>query len=214
MGDSKASYTQDEVNEIVRRALDQQAQHERVLSHRELVEIAAEAGIDRDALERATTELAQQRTQDLARRADLAELAAERTIQLKRFGASAVSLSVLNVFFYFVDTHFTGGTWFYWPLVLSGTVLGLRLRHVIFPFDKLLKRRRQAEKERERQRRRAEREAWKQRLFQGGAAVSQNAKQFEAVVQAGVAALMNIAAQKLERHFKRDDPPPDRDRRG
>jgi hypothetical protein len=198
--EAKSSYTQDEVNEIVRRALDQQATDERVLSHEELVEIAAEAGIDRDALDRATTELAQQRTQERARQADLAEMAQERTIQLKRFGASAVSLSLLNAFFYFVDTHFTGGTWFYMPLVLSGTVLGLRLRHVIFPFDKLLKRRQREEKRRDRERRRSEH--WTHRLFEGSPA-SEGAKRFEVVVQAGVNVLLNVAAKKLERHFKR-----------
>lgn len=198
--EAKSSYTQDEVNEIVRRALDQQVHDERVLSHQELVDIAAEAGIDREALERATTEIAQQRTQDRARQADLAEIAEERTIQLKRFGASAVSLSLLNTFFYFVDTHFTGGTWFYWPLVLSGTVLGLRVRHVIFPFDKLLKRREREEKRREREQRRSEH--WTRRLFRG-ATSSENAKRFEVVVQAGVNVLLTVAAKKLERHLKR-----------
>ena len=62
MTDPQAHYTQEEINEIIRRALSEPASRERALSHAELVEIAAEAGIERDALERATAELAQSRT--------------------------------------------------------------------------------------------------------------------------------------------------------
>lgn len=205
MSAPQAEYTQEEVNEIIRRALGAQAIDERVLSHAELVEIAAESGIEREALERATAELAQARTQELARQVESRAIAAERTVQLKRFGASVVSYSILNGFLYFIASRFTGGTWYVWPLLGSGALLALQVRHVIFPHDKILRNRRREEKRRERERRRAARAAWKHRLFEGGDVVAQGAKEFETVVQSGVTALLKIAARKLEDHVEREE---------
>ncbi len=205
MTDPQASYTQDEVNEIIKRALGEQAISERGLSHAELVEIAAESGIEREALERATAELAQSRLQELARQVVSCEIAAERVVQLKRFAASAVSYSVLNGFLYFVASRLTGGTWYVWPLLGSGALLALQVRHVIFPYDKIVRRRRREEKQRERERRRAARAAWKRGLLEGGSAVAQGAKEFEAVVQSGVTALLKIATRKLEEHVERHE---------
>jgi hypothetical protein len=207
---SEAKYTQEEINEIVKRALGEQAQSERALSHAELVEIAAEAGIEREALERATAELAQARTQELARQVESREIAAERTVQLKRFVASAVSFSILNGFLYFIASRLTGGTWYVWPLLGSGALLALQVRHVMFPYDKVLRRRRREEKQRVREKRRAAREAWKQKLFEGGSAVAQGAKEFETVVQSGVAALLKIVTRKLEDRVEREDKRRDR----
>ena len=209
MTDPQAHYTQEEINEIIRRALSEPAARECALSHAELVEIAAEAGIERDALERATAELAQSRTQDQARQVAAHELAAERVVQLKRFASSAVSYSFLNVFLYFIATRFTGGTWYVWPLLGSGALLALQVRHVIFPYDKVLRQRRREEKRRERERRRAARAAWKQKFFDGGDTVAQGAKEFETAVQSGAAALLKIATRKIgdhvERHERRHD---------
>ena len=205
MSDPQASYTQEEVNEIIRRALSTQASDERALSHAELVEIAGEAGIEREAVERATAELAQARTQELARQVESRAIAAERTVQLKRFGASAVSYSILNGFLYLIASRFTGGTWYVWPLLGSGALLALQVRHVIFPHDKILRNRRREEKRRERERRRAARAAWKHKLFEGGDAVAQGAKEFETVVQSGVTALLKIATRKLEDHVEREE---------
>ena len=205
MTDPQAHYTQEEINEIIRRALSEPASRERALSHAELVEIAAEAGIERDALERATAELAQSRTREQARQVAAHELAAERAVQLKRFAASAVSYSVLNGFLYFIATRITGSTWYVWPLLGSGALLALQLRHVIFPYDKILRRRRREEKQRERERRRAARAAWKHKLLEGGDAVAQGAKEFETAVQSGVATLLKIATRKLQDHVERHE---------
>ena len=205
MADPQAHYTQEEINEIIRRALSQPAARERALSHAELVEIAAEAGIERDALERATAELAQSRTQDQARQVAAHELAAERAVQLKRFAASAVSYSFLNVFLYFIATRFTGGTWYVWPLLGSGALLALQVRHVIFPYDKVLRQRRREERARERERRRAARAAWKRKFLESGDTVAQGAKEFETAVQSGVAVLLKIATRKIEDHVERHE---------
>jgi hypothetical protein len=205
MDGSNPIYTQEEVNEILKRALSQEAGHERVLSRDELIEIATEAGIARDALDRAMVDLAQEHTRELARRGEAAEIAAERKVQLKRFGASLVSLSVLNVFLYVACVRITGGNWFVWPMLGSGALLALRLRHVIFPYDKVERRRREAERRRERARKHAERDAWKQRLFGMNASSSDTAKAFENVVQTGVSALLAIAERKLAEHKEREE---------
>jgi 2TM domain len=210
MSDPQARYTQEEINEIIRRALSEPASRERALSHAELIEIAAEAGIEREAVERATAELAQTRTQEKEQQFAAYELAAERAVQLRRFASSAVSYSVLNAFLYFIATRFTGGTWYVWPLLGSGALLALQLRHVIFPYDKVLQRLRREEKWRERERRRAARAAWKDKLLGGSDAVTQGAKEFETAVQSGVAALLKIATRKLEDHVERHEKRRDR----
>jgi hypothetical protein len=205
MDRSQPRYTQDEVNEILKRALAQEAGQERVLSHDELVDIAAEAGIERAALDRAMVELAQEHSRALARKRETSEIAAERQLQLKRWGASLVSHAVLNGFLYVISAKLMGGTWFVWPLTVSGALLALKLRHVLFPYDKVQRRRRQAERQREQERKRAEREAWKQRIFGGGEqVVADGVKRFETVVQAGVSALLSVAERKLAEHRARE----------
>jgi hypothetical protein len=202
MSSAKPTYSQAEVNEIIRRALDQQTGREGHLDHDDLVAIADEVGIDRESLECATADLAQARERNLSKQDEAKEIAAERTIQLKRFGATLLSHAVMNTVFYFVDTRFFGGVWFKWPLLGSAILLTFRLRNVLAPHDKLLRRRRREERKRERERRRAERSAWKRNPISEGQGLSEGTKQFEKVVQAGVATLLEIASRKLDEHTK------------
>lgn len=205
MSNAKPTYSQAEINEIIRRALDKQSEHEGHLGHDDLVAIADEVGIDRESLERATTELAQTRVSRLSRQDEAKEIAEERKIQLKRFGATLLSHAIMNGVFYYIDTRFFSGGWFKWPLLGSAILLTLRLRHVIAPYDKLSRRRKKEEQLREREQRRAARAAWKNRLFSEVQSSSENAKEFEKVVQSGVAALLEIASRKLDEHKARQD---------
>jgi hypothetical protein len=199
---SKPTYSQAEINEIIRRALDKQSEREGHLDHDDLVAIADEVGIDRESLERATAELAQTRDSRLSRQDAAEEIAEERTIQLKRFGATLLSHAIMNGVFYYIDTHFFAGGWFKWPLLGSAILLTFRLRNVLAPHDKLLSRRRKEERRREKEQRRAARAAWKQLLITDWKAPTDNAKEFEKVVQSGVAALLEIASRKLDEHAK------------
>jgi hypothetical protein len=203
MSNAKPTYSQGEVNEIIRRALDKQAERQDHLGHDDLVAIADEVGIDRESLERATAELAQTRVSRLSRQDEAKEIAEERTIQLKRFGASLLSHVVMNGVFYYIDTHFFAGAWFKWPLLGSAILLTFRLRNVLAPYDKLRRRRLKEERRREREQRREARAAWKQRVFADVKAPSDNAKEFENIVQSGVAALLEIASRKLDEHKSR-----------
>ena len=202
MTNAKPTYSQAEVNEIIRRALDKQAERQDHLGHDDLVAIADEVGIDRESLERATAELARTRVSRLSRQDEAKEIAEERAVQLKRFGAALLSHAVMNAALYYIDTHFFAGAWFKWPLLGSAILLTLRLRSALAPHDKLLRRRRKEERRREREQRRAARSAWKQHFVADWKAPSDHAKEFEKVVQSGVAALLEIASRKLDEHAK------------
>jgi hypothetical protein len=111
----------------------------------------------------------------------------------------------MNAVFYVIDTHFFGGAWFKWPLLGSAIFLTIRLRNVLAPHDKLMRRRRKEARKREREQRRAARAAWKHQLFSDGQNPSQGTNEFEKVVQTGVAALLEIASRKLDEHAKFHD---------
>jgi hypothetical protein len=199
--DSKPTYSQAEVNEIIRRALDKQSARQDHLDHDDLVAIADEVGIDRASLERATAEIAKDRDRAVAHDDDTKAVARERNIQLKSFLGAAVSHAIMNAAFYVIDTQFFGGTWFKWPLLGSAIVLAFRLRRVLAPQEQMLRRRRKEERRRAREQRRA---AWleiKQRVLPNGPQ-KPSSKDFELVVQTGVAALLKIAARKLDEHGK------------
>lgn len=204
MDGPKPSYTQEEVNEILRRALSQEANRESALSHEDLVEIAKEAGIERSSLDQAIADLAQEHVRELARQGEAVEIAAERRLELKRFGSALVSHATLNVFLYLVATRLLGSSFWVWPLLGSGALLALRLRHVIFPYDKVLRRRKRERRQRERERRAALRADWGKRILGGTGPVPDPAKAFEAVVQKGVSALLAVAERKLDEHRARE----------
>jgi len=166
MTDPQAHYTQEEINEIIRRALSEPAARERALSHAELVEIAAEAGIERDALERATAELAQSRTQDQARQVARTSWrpsgGAAQAVRL--IGGQLLlpeSLPVLHRHsLHWRNLVHLAATGQRCPAGAAGAARDL-------PYDKVLRQRRREEKLRERERRRAARAAWKQKFFEG-----------------------------------------------
>jgi hypothetical protein len=204
MDASDPTYTQEEVNEILRRALTREAARDSVLTHDDLVEIAVEAGIDRSSLDQAIADLAQQHVRELARKDEAAEVAAERQVQLKRFLASLTSHAVLNAFLYLVATRLLGSSWWVWPLLGSGIVLALKLRHVLFPYDKLQSRRKRERRQQERERRAAVRADWRKRIL-GVAGPSPDAsKAFETVVQKGVSVLLEVVERKLDQHKSRE----------
>lgn len=207
MAASETTYTQEEVNEILRRALTQEANRESALSHEDLVEIAMEAGIDRSSLDQAIADLAQEHMRELSRKGEAAEIIAERKVQLKRFLAALVSHAALNGFLYLVATRLLGGSWWVWPLLGSGVLLALKLRHVLFPYDKVLHRRKRERRQREREQRLAARADWRKRILGVGGRPPDAAKVFESVVQKGVSVLLEVAERKLDEHRSAGKPP-------
>lgn len=218
----RRTYTQQEVTEILKRAMKQQSLKEQDLSHDELLEMADEVGIDRAALESATVDLAESRADELAREEDARELAQERSRLLEGFAFSLLVYLGVGAMLYFVDTRFTGGTWYYWVLMGWGIGLLFRLRSVFFPRHSLERRKKREAKMARRLERRALREARHRQLREafgvhgGGQSdpreaeararqVEAGAREFENAVQAGVAALLTVAARKITEHAARVD---------
>ena len=89
MTNPKATYTQEEVNAILRRALEAQSRRPQDFSGEDLSAIAKEAGIDETALREATDAIEADRREALGREEEGKALAAERSFQFRRLGFSA-----------------------------------------------------------------------------------------------------------------------------
>jgi hypothetical protein len=206
----RPTYTAEEAAEILKRALKQQSVKEQGLSHDELVEMAAEVGIPREALEDATAHVGEERAAELERQSQARELAEERTRLFNRFVSSLLVYIVVNSILYFVDRRFTGGTWFYFVLLGWGIGLLFQLRSVLFPQGSLLRRRRREARLAAKSERRALRDARRQRMLKAFTSpvhaqheLETGAREFESAVQAGVAALLQVAARKIHDHAER-----------
>jgi hypothetical protein len=212
MSETRRTYSQEEVTEILKRALRQQSLRGKQLSHDELVEMANEVGIDRDSLDAATADLAQTREAELVLHDQERELAEERVRRLTKFASSLFTFLVIGVALYFISKQMGGQNWFYYPVIGFSIALAFQLRGIFFPHEGLERRRRRELKEARRQERRMAREALRSRVqaslatppIQGlNQAVNTGAKEFEAAVQAGVAALLTVAAKKIQVHADR-----------
>jgi hypothetical protein len=165
--------------------------------------MAQEVGIDREAVEEATAELAQTRADELVRQTQAVELAQERARQLSRFVGSLVTFLVVGALLYFIDRKFIGGAWYFWALLAWSIPLVLRLRGVLFPQRSLERHKLREARRADRQERRAARHQRKQRIraawenVGSPAAMNEGAREFEHAVQAGVAALLSVAARKI-----------------
>jgi hypothetical protein len=201
------TYTEKEVTEILKRAMAQGLSTEG-LSHDDLVEMARELDIDQGALEAACQEVARGKEHDLKRRAERDELSAERARCLQRFFSSLVTYAVISAGLFFVNVRFVHGEWFFWVLAFFGVMLLFKLRSVVSPEASLEKRKRRELRRQQREQRRLEREQWRARMRAAWTpsarpeAIEQSAKQFEVAVQNGVAALLNLAARKIEAHLE------------
>jgi hypothetical protein len=232
---SKRTYTQEEVTEILKRAMKQQSMQKQGLSHEELVEMANEVGIDRAAVESATAELVETRADELARQEQETELAQQRSRLFNGFVSSLLFYLVLCGALFFIDTKFTGGQWYYWPALGCAIALVMQLRSVLFPQRSILRRKARERKRAQHEERRALRRARQRQLRQAfgldphiemsgpeaiasraaleaemherrghvEAAINAGAREFETAVQAGVAALLNVAARKIQDHAAR-----------
>ncbi|HKQ68083.1 MAG TPA: 2TM domain-containing protein [Polyangiaceae bacterium] len=211
----RRTYSQDEVTEILKRALRQQSLRHQVLSHDELIEMADEVGIDREALEAATADLAQSRQADLLRETEARELAAERARLWNRFVSSLLTYVVVNsvvylCFFYWLGKKVPDAAWFFWLVGAWGIALAFQLRALFFPEASLRRRKEREAKAALKAEKRAARAMHHRRLteafrgeYGGGARIDAGAKEFEHAVEAGVAALLGVAARKIHEHAER-----------
>lgn len=165
-------YSRDEVEEILRRALETQPLE--MLSHEDLVEAAVEAGIDADDVEAAAQQIEEER-----------EIRVEENRILswrkKRFLQSIYTYVVVNGGLFLIDLMSGPGWWVQWVLAGWGIGLALSARRALMP-------------DRERLRAKIRRRlSWRRR----GKWEKQVRKEVDRAIQVGVDALVEAASRKL-----------------
>ena len=165
-------YTRDEVEEILRRAL--QTQPLETLSHEDLVAAAVEAGIDADDVEAAARQLEEEREL----RAEEDRIVGHRK---RRFLQSIYTFVIVNSGLFLIDAMSGPGWWVQWVLGGWGIALALGARRALMP-------------DRARLRARARRHVAKRRR---GHWERQVRKEVDRAIQVGVDALVDAASRKL-----------------
>ncbi len=187
------TYSREEADEILRRALEEQGEEGTGIHHDDLVAAAREVGIPASAVEAAASEhgdyqLLQQRMKVLRGQKRLA------------FVYHLLTFLVVNLGIYAFD-RFDGGPWFFqYVLIFWGVILLLLGIRQLAPSKAGL--RRKAERQLARERRRAERQRRRQGVRVPGVAsqLPAAAREFESAVQEGVSALMSAAAKAIREH--------------
>jgi len=165
-------YSRDEVEEILRRALETQPLE--TLSHQDLVDSAVEAGIDAADIEAAATQIEEER-----------ELLVEEhqivTARKQRFLQSMYTYVVVNAGLFVIDIMSGPGWWVQWVLAGWGVALALGARRALMP-------------DRERLRARARRRIARRSR---GKWEKQVRKEVDRAIQVGVDSLVDAASRKL-----------------
>ena len=165
-------YSRDEVEEILRRALESQPLE--MLSHRDLVDAAVEAGIDAADVEAAAKQIEEERE---------VRAEEERIVNRRRgrFLQGIYTYVVVNAGLFVIDVMAGPGWWVQWVLAGWGIVLALSARRALMP-------------DRQRLRARARRRIAKRRR---GSWEKQVRREVDRAIQVGVDAVIEAASRKL-----------------
>jgi hypothetical protein len=190
---TSASYDDEEVREILRRALAEDSG----LGHDELAAAAAEVGIGSERFERAAKAVRGERSRTAA-------IERRRSKRRKGLVKTGATYAAINLFLFAIDMLSGGGWWFQWPLV---SMLFLYVMQWIGHFSaddesavireeakRAKKLRKRSRKERRRQRA-LERQRRKRR---GKARLKDAEDAFEEAVEQGLAALFESMAGGLQ----------------
>jgi hypothetical protein len=180
-------YTREEADEILRRALAQQAAEG--INHDDLVAAAREVGIPESALEAAASQLGEHQVV-------LDRVALLRRQKRRAFARHVLTFLLVNGGIFLFDS-FDGGPWFFhYVMLVWGVILLLFGIRQLAPEEAGLVRK--AERELERERRRAARQRPRAGRAPGiGTQLPGAAREFESAVQDGVSALMTAAAKAI-----------------
>ncbi|MDD9934988.1 MAG: 2TM domain-containing protein [Myxococcales bacterium] len=189
-------YSREQAEEILRRALEREQTDG--VSHEDLVAAAAEVGIDTAQLERAASELADERQQ--------AEREVQVRAELKRgFFQDLGNTLGFNALMLGIDLLTGPGWWVQWVALFSVLHLGGRAARAFAPNEETLRRTERRLEKREHKRRKRER---KREWARDERKRRSNAEaQFERVVEEGVEALLRSAGDRLERYNRDQDGP-------
>lgn len=175
-------YSREEVEEVLRRALDTQPLE--TLSHKDLVDSAVEAGINADDVEAAAKQIEEERE-------ILIEEAQIVGWRKKRFLQSTYTYVVVNAGLFVIDVMSGPGWWVQWVLAGWGIALALGARRALMP-------------DRERLRARARRRVARRSR---GKWEKQVRKEVDRAIQVGVDALVDAASRKLSARAQAANPP-------
>ena len=188
-----ATYDDEEVQEILRRALEENSG----LGHAELAAAAAEVGIERDRFERAAKQVRGERSRSGA----IERRKAKRRQKLVQTGAS---YAVINLFLFAIDMLSGGGWWFQWPLVSMLFLYAMQwVKHFGADDEAAVireeaKRAKKLRKQNRKERRRQRVLDRMQRKQKGKARLQSAEDAFEAAVEHGLAKLFESIAGGIE----------------
>lgn len=203
----KPRYSRDEVEEILLRAAERtHADGGDGLSHVDLVEAAREAGIDVGAVEEAVGELALQRQERKA-------IEVWEARRRRGFRSHLMTWLVVNAGLFLLNLVGGGVWWFLWPLLGWGIAVALHATRALSPatpdqIERVTRReRRRIEADRKRERRRLAREELRDKYREARARRKGTERQFEAAVEAGVSALLEVVGKRIDAATGRDRRP-------
>jgi 2TM domain-containing protein len=208
-------YTQEEVEEILRRALARQeaAKGEaEQTSHEDLVAAAREVGIDAVDLDAAAAELAEEKAR-AARPAKATALAPRPgPSPLRRFLGRVATFAIVNGLLLGIDAATGPGWWVQWVALFWGIGLLFQARRIFFPTEEDAQREarheaRRAERKAHKQAREVERRIHAQERRERRERHRRMAREFEEVVEAGVHALLGQIAKAQHGGRARVEPP-------
>jgi len=194
-GMPERSFSEEEVREILRRAVDREAGRGEGLDRERLIAAASEIGIDAAHVDAAIREVERDRTIDN----ELATLRLERRHELV---SSASTFGIVNAGLVAIDVANGGGWFFYWPLTIWGMILLLRYKGLLFRND--FKDKKEAAARIEKRQAELERQLAKKRRKEKG-------QRLEDVIERGVDALVDAASRHLDggrRSARPPEPPP------
>jgi len=185
-------YSDEEVREILRRAVDRQPDSEG-LTRADLHAAARDIGISAEALDQAIADVREKREIEVYRE----RLRAGRK---RRFLRSVSTWAVVNAGLFGIDFLTSGGepSWFLYPLLIWGGFLALRGVRLLWSEDSDEDLRRRVRRDRERERARRDREAERRRKKEASEGRRRAEEEFEGAVERGVTALLGAAARKLD----------------
>jgi hypothetical protein len=180
MPEPRSTYTREEMDAILKRAIERQQAKSDGIGHEELVEAAGEVGIPREEVEAAARDLEAEKTARETPResAELAAPDAGRRRAVRRFFRRAATFGVLTAFFFYLSGGQWEG-WWIWPALGFGLSLTMTAIRILFGDDREERSERAREPRLSRQERRRLRR-------------SEKLAEFEVKVTVGADALMRV----------------------
>jgi hypothetical protein len=196
-------YSQEEVNAILSRAVEQQSPTEG-LTHEELLDTAMQAGISREAVEAAAQAFVASEVSVEEDRAVTEELAILRRRAWRGLFAHFVVYASVNALLVALNVLTSPFPWALIPALAWGVAIALHVFAVAFPNPRRAQRVRDRVRQRE-QKARQKRE--RERLRQSVGPVGESAKELGLAIERGVATMFAAAAKRIHQEVARAEDP-------